>query len=213
MTKLGNSWHALPSVQRLVIMTLIAVAIGALLGLFTLRTWGPQAEPKPIRARPETVTRLAMGRPTLGSGPELVLIEDFNCHGCKRFTKEVFPDLFTAAETGHITLVFVATSSKDDGQTLAATGQCVFDQNPAGFWAYKKTLFERQGDPSLDAVALAPVKDKGGLKACIETTGKVLAQENYALAKQLGVEVTPSILVKGRIHRFENAQTLLAASR
>ena len=206
-------WNRFNDTQKLVLLTIAALMLGMVIAVPVMNMIKQgRKQAKSVQADASTFTQLIEGRPSVGQGQQIVLVEDFMCGGCKAFTTKEWPPLYEAAKRGEAELVFVAVSSHSEGLERAAAAQCVYDMNPDGFWAFKKSLFQKQNARELDLLELAPVNDKQALKNCMSGKGTIVTQENLELALSLGVQATPSFVIGGLIYQNQTAQDLLAAA-
>lgn len=141
---------------------------------------------------PSTFQLNQLNNPLIGSASapiKMFLIEDLNCGYCRRFTKEIFPQiekLYLA--TGKASCLFVPVSFLHDSKPLANACLAVYHHSPDRFGAYLHALFEHFAEEA-DLLPLA--EQVGGinlekLAECMET-GCYYAQikKNYLWAKEL----------------------------
>lgn len=141
---------------------------------------------------PPTFNLSQMNNPIIGNSSasvKIFLIEDFNCGYCRRFTKEVFPQIEKLyLKTGKASCVFVPVAFLHDSKPLANACLAVYHHSPDRFEPYMHALFENFAEEK-DLLPLA--KQVGGidllkLSECIETECYYSQlKENYIWAKEL----------------------------
>ena len=160
------------------------------------------------------------GQPMLGqegAPVEIAVFEDFKCPACQFFDAEVMPQIERELiDTGQARIYFLNYPFIGPDSAVAATaGECVYEQNEAAFWDYKKFVFRAQG-PESEAWATPafltdiarnnlPAIDADALQSCTEdeTYAERVAQERE-MGNAAGVQGTPSVFVNGE--RLENFQ-------
>ena len=147
-------------------------------------------------------------QPRLGSADapvSLVFFEDFLCPHCGTFTETVVPRLereFVDAGTASIHFVnFVVIGP--EAERIAHVGECVASQGRDGFWAFEKAAFRSQaGLTERRSIELAKEYvdglDAAALDRCVEGDEQLAAvRADGAIARELGLTGTPSVLVNG----------------
>ena len=136
---------------------------------------------------------------------EVVFFEDFLCPHCGTFTETVVPRLEREyVETGEANVHFVNfVVMGPESERIAAVGECVAEQGDEAFWAFEEVAFRSQSDlTERRAIDLAneyvPDLDGEALTACIdEGRGLEAVRADVAIAQELGLGGTPSVLVNG----------------
>jgi len=139
----------------------------------------------------------------------IVEFSDFKCPHCKTFADQIMPLLRNEYISAGMVAFYYVTYPvvSQDSVTAAAAAVAVHDMygNDA-FWAFKKALFENQGNPreawatpeylaSLAASAVDAV-DEANLREAIEGGEYVeVVRRNAMLGRNLGVSGTPTVLV------------------
>lgn len=150
------------------------------------------------------------GQPRLGVAEApvaIALFEDFRCPHCATFTETVLPRLerdFVAS--GEARIYYLNFPVLGPASTeVAELGECVYTQDEAVFWEFKPILFRSQGSIESRAQLLAlaeqyaPGLDQGALAGCLDDDAAARAvQRDAAMAQELRLGGTPSVLVDGR---------------
>lgn len=86
-----------------------------------------------------------IGRPS--AKVQLVLIEDYRCRACRKFSIEVFPEIERRyIDTGEAKCLFVPVAFLHGSKPLANAAIAVYEINPDRFSAYSRLLFETFGN-------------------------------------------------------------------
>ena len=146
------------------------------------------------------------GQPTLGNADapvKLILFENFMCEHCREFETSVFPQLKRDyIDTGRVEAYYVNLAwGSEQAELGGLAGECAYSQNGTAFWAYKRLLYEQQGNwqDASDLAALAdtiPELDSERLETCVmsgETRSEL--ERDLAVGDYVGVEGTPSVVV------------------
>lgn len=134
---------------------------------------------------------------------KLVLIEDFNCGYCRRFSNEIFPQIENLyINTQRASCVFVPVAFLKGSKPLANACLAVYHLAPNRFVPYMHALFKgfaEEKDLLLIAKKIGGI-DLAELQRLIETERFYpQLKENYIWAKELmGPEFgTPALFVNG----------------
>ncbi len=145
-----------------------------------------------------------------GAPVQIALFEDFKCPACGSFTQSVFPQIERQlVDSGQAEVFFVNFPFLGpDSTTAAIATECVYEQDEAAFWDYKKFIFRSQGPESQEwatpelLTSLArqnlPSVDADELRTCIDErryADRVEAESRMGSAA--GVNSTPSVYVNG----------------
>lgn len=88
--------------------------------------------------------------PTMGSAKssvEIVLIEDFQCHTCREFSKKIIPKIQAEyIQSGRARFVLVPVSFLAGSQMIANAALEVYKQNSDRFFPYLRELLEHEGN-------------------------------------------------------------------
>ena len=136
---------------------------------------------------------------------EVVFFEDFLCPHCGTFSETVVPRLEREyVEDGDAAIHFVNfVVMGPESERIAAVGECVAEQGDEAFWTFEEVAFRSQADLNeRRAIDLAneyvPDLDGEALDACIDDgRGLAAVRADNALAQELGLGGTPSVLVDG----------------
>jgi protein-disulfide isomerase len=149
-------------------------------------------------------------QPSLGSenAPvKVALFEDFRCPHCATFTETVFQQLKRAyVDDGKVEVFYLNFPVLGPAsETVALAGECVYQQSESAFWELKEVLFRSQDelDNSRRVLELtetyAPGIDQANFRNCFEE--ETLVEEvrrDAAMARELGLTGTPSVVVNGK---------------
>jgi protein-disulfide isomerase len=165
---------------------------------------------------PVKLTEMAKGV-TMGNPDApvtLMVFEDYLCPHCAHFTTEIEPQIKAQlVDPGKVKLVYHDFPLQPaSGSFLAArAARCANDQGK--FWEYQDILFRNQGtwgltsekEPVLMNYADGLDLDMGEFRKCLDSDKYAdVVTANLELAKALGLEGTPSLLVgaKGGMGRL-----------
>ncbi len=141
----------------------------------------------------------------------VVEFSDYGCTYCRRFSTEIFPQLYTEfMETGKVRWVHVPfiLGKFPNAEEASAAAICAAEQGDGVFWPVHMKLFGRQpewraaSDPL--PVFLGYLKSTGGDAAAFESCyrsdrpGRVLARVEQ-IAAAAGVAATPTFFVNGQL--------------
>lgn len=186
--------------QRLILVT-VAIAVVAIAAIVLVPRLGGGAS--------AAGTDLALeNQPRMGAADapvELVFFEDFLCPHCATFTETIVPRLEREyIETGDANAHFVNfVVMGPESERIAAVGECVADQGDEAFWAFEEVAFRSQSDlDERTAIDLAeeyvPDLDDEALATCLDDGDGIAAvRDDVAVAQELGLGGTPSVLVNG----------------
>jgi protein-disulfide isomerase len=206
------------SVQRLTLITLVAVALIAV-GLIVYFQLAPQQSQNQGSASGDLELS---NQPMLGdeNAPvEIAVFEDFKCPACQFFDAEVMPQITRELiDTGQAKIYFLNFPFiGPDSTTAAIAGECVYNQDNAAFWEYKTYVFRSQGPESQEwatpatlaeiARANVPSIDADALQSCIEDeTYAEQVTSDRDMGNSAGVGGTPTVFVNGTaLESFEFA--------
>jgi protein-disulfide isomerase len=194
--------------QRLTIITAVVLVL-AILGFVIFNQTRP-ADPSQLSYE---------GQPAIGDANapvKIAIFEDFKCPACKFFDENVWPKLEREyIDTKQVQAYFINYAFlAPDSRTAAVAGECVYQQNEALFWEYKKIVYRSQGPESqawatparLTELAREYVPDINAdeLRSCIdENRYEEAVQNDLAMGTAIGVRGTPSVFVNGT--KVENA--------
>lgn len=174
--------------------------------VFDLRI-DPIASEREGRKRVSTLLDGAKG-PTRGprdAAVTLVEFADFQCPFCKRL-HDSLKELGIPSQTTKVIFHNYPLMSHPWALPAAQVAACVSEQNGDAFWDMQDYIFDHQKeiDPSnvkqtlLEYLAKTKSVDLTRLHACIDSDiGKKLVDDDIALAKQVGVGVTPTLFING----------------
>ena len=150
-------------------------------------------------------------QPSLGSDDapaKVMLFEDFGCSHCATFTEQALTKLKAEfLENGQAEFFFINNQFLGPNSIMAGmAGECAYEQDEALFWDYKTILFRAQNKIRYDAQTLAglaasiPGLDQALLATCINDRRHMeTITADLAMAKELGVESTPTVFVNGEM--------------
>ncbi len=156
---------------------------------------------------PARLAEMAKGitRGSAGAPVTILVFEDYTCPHCAEFTIHVEPEIVQKlVETGKAKLIFHDFPLRPEtGSFLAArAARCANDQGK--FWAYQTVLFRTQStwmgapdkEPALVRAAHGVGLDIGAFRSCLDSDRHAAdVSEDLQLAKALGLDGTPSVLV------------------
>jgi Protein-disulfide isomerase len=153
-------------------------------------------------------------QPTLGSTNAPVKIAefaDYRCPYCKSFEETVVPQIQKDyINTNKASFSFINYTVLGSGSLLAAeASEEVYHQNPRGFWAFHKALYQEQGNENDEWVTeklltdtarkTVPSLDVKAFQNALSTQShKQAITADNSLAEDLGVPGTPSVFVNGK---------------
>ncbi len=189
--------------QRLTLIT-VPIAVLALAALL----FGPR-----LLQRPAGSSLDLTDQPALGSADALVtiaLFEDFRCPHCATFSEEVLPRLQrNFLEDGRVRIVYLNFPVVDPvsaSERVAEIGECVYRQNEQAFWELEPVLFRSQRELDSEPRVLelittyAPDVDIDAVEACVRAgDGRREVERDVAMARELNLTGTPSVLVNGEL--------------
>lgn len=208
--------------QRLVTFTGIGLIVVLLAIILFTRSSQGNNTPRTV-----SLTNLdTTGQPILGEEDApvtLVVFEDFTCSHCRLFNEDELPKIEREfIDTGKAKLYFVNFAFLGANSRAAAlASECVYLQNPAGFWDYEKILMRSQGKDIYDTEGLVELAntyvsgiDSAALSQCIEEeeTAAIL-DADIAMARAVGVDSTPVVIVDGTFAQNYSYDTVAAAIR
>jgi len=139
----------------------------------------------------------------------VALFEDFLCPHCAEFSDQVWPQVKRSyIDTGKVQAWFFYFPVIDQVQSRVIGGlaQCVYLQSDSAFWNLEPILMRSQqqlGNTSkaIDIAAqYAPGLNKQQLQQCVQNdTGAKAVDRDNAMAHNLGLQGTPSVLVNGKL--------------
>ncbi len=151
------------------------------------------------------------GQPTLGKADAPVtvaLFEDFLCPHCAEFSDQVWPQIKRAfIDTGKAKAVFFyfPVISQTQSPVIGGMGQCIYLQSNSAFWDLEQILMRTQTQlfdttKAIDiATQYAPSLNKQQLTKCVDAgTGVKTVTKDAQIARGLGLQGTPSVLVNGK---------------
>jgi protein-disulfide isomerase len=160
------------------------------------------------------------GQPYTGSSNapvKVVEFADYRCPYCKLFAENIFPRLKKDyIDRDQVSFYFINYTILGPGSRLAANAaEEVYHQNPKGFWAFHRALFQAQGDEKKEWVTkdlltriaskTVPSLDVKAFRNALDThSHNRQIQSDNAMAEELGVPGTPAIFVNGK--SVENGQ-------
>jgi protein-disulfide isomerase len=202
--------------QRLTIITAVVLVL-AILGFVIFNQTRPASRAGQTSADPSQLSY--EGQPAIGDANapvKIAIFEDFKCPACKFFDENVWPKLEREyIDTKQVQAYFINYAFlAPDSRTAAVAGECVYQQNEALFWEYKKIVYRSQGPESqawatparLTELAREYVPDINAdeLRSCIdENRYEEAVQNDLAMGTAIGVRGTPSVFVNGT--KVENA--------
>ncbi len=146
---------------------------------------------------------------TVGAPVKVALFEDFLCPHCAEFSDQVWPQVKRSyIDTGKVQAWFFYFPVIDQVQSRVIGGlaQCVYLQSDSAFWNLEPILMRSQqqlGNTSkaIDIAAqYAPGLNKQQLQQCVQNdTGAKAVDRDNAMAHNLGLQGTPSVLVNGKL--------------
>ncbi len=199
---------------RLFYIVLGAIALGGLASIvYTLGASGSTAtEPVDLSGLddPRDLYELAVAVKTGPDDAPVKVVEfaDYQCGGCRTFALRVVPVLDEYIERGDVQLVyydFPLVSIHTHAFLAARAGRCAEEQGR--FWDYHKALFRNQAtwarkqDAASDFVDLAAAEglDASSFAACLRSDAHAdVVSANRALAEQIGIRSTPTVIVNNR---------------
>ena len=162
------------------------------------------------------------GQPVIGSSDaEVTVVEfgDYLCSGCRSFNQQIKPDIQDHIESGDARFIFIdfpLSSFRPENVKAAQAAECVYREDPQGYWEFHDALYAAQGTQSYTASGLGELAeqtaDVNGLEisSCVES-GETLeaVQNDRGLGTRKGVSGTPTVFVNGEglddISRLEAA--------
>ncbi len=209
-----------------IILGLVAIiGIGAVARSVTSKS-AAKAATEPVQISgvgdPAKLAQMAQGV-TMGNpdAPATILVfEDYLCPHCAHFTTEIEPQIKAKlVDPGKAKLVYHDFPLRPEtGSFFAArAARCANDQDR--FWEYQDVLFRNQGtwglasekEPILLNYAAGLGLDMDQFKSCLDSDKYAdVVTANMELAKALGLDGTPSVLVgaKGGMSRRLSDYTL-----
>ncbi len=151
----------------------------------------------------QTAKGVTMGDPN--APVTIVVFEDYMCPHCAEFSTRVRPEIEkTLIDPGKAKLVYHDFPLQPGaGSVLAArAARCANDQGK--FWDYQEVLFSTQSswvtqqdkEPALVSAAQGIGLDAGKFQSCLDSDRHAdQVNADLALAKALGLDGTPSVLV------------------
>jgi protein-disulfide isomerase len=197
--------------QKLTVLTGIAV-IALVVILIGYQQWNQNKSAEPSSSGP--VDFLLKEQPYIGSESAAVTViafEDFKCPVCKQFETTVFSRLLEEyVNTGKIRFYFINYQFiAPDSVTAGIAGECVYKQNNAAFWDFKRAIYEAQG-PEHEIWA-TPTRLKSLMRAnvsdidyvafdqCLDSRDHAkLVEGDQEIGNRAGVGGTPTIFVNGK---------------
>lgn len=137
--------------------------------------------PEHIATAPNRVAERADAGRTVGSAAaavRLLVVSDYQCEACRRFSREVLPVLRAAyAERGAVGLSVVHYPLRSHPNAVAAANAAMCASAQGGFWDAHARILDRmeewQGErnpvPTLDILATVPGVDGVLLRGCTES--------------------------------------------
>lgn len=160
-----------------------------------------------------TVSSPIEGNPRVGSAQakiSLILVEDFRCGACKRFSQTIFPQIQAQyLDTGAASLVFVPIAFLPDSEPLANAAIAVYHFNPEKYVEFMHALFEAFAshgtNPSMESDLISVASRVGGidlkkLQECIDSNCyKGQLEQNLAWVKETMGEhfFAPALFING----------------
>ena len=187
--------------SRILLIVATAVLAIAAAAFLLIDRGGPAAEPVSLGD--------LSSRPTLGAADapvQVALFEDFRCPHCATFTEEVMPRVeseFVEPGVASVTFLhFPVLGPASERAAVAAT--CVARQAEDAFWEVETALMRSQDRIAEDAGlrdvirSYAPGLDEAAFEACFQGDEALeVVRADAALAGELGLRGTPSVLVDG----------------
>jgi len=140
---------------------------------------------------------------------KLALFEDFLCPHCAEFSDQVWPQIKrTYVDTGKVKAWFFYFPVIDQVQSrvIGGLGQCVYFQSDDAFWNLEPIFMRTQQQlfnttKAIDiATQYAPGLDKQQLQQCVTNDkGAQAVDRDNTMARSLGLQGTPSVLVDGHV--------------
>ena len=186
--------------QIVVVVTACIVLIGAC--IYYLIAQRPSEAKVPVSAP------MLVNQPMKGAGVDVMLIEDYHCPTCREFTRTVYPELSDMAEAGEIRLIYLNPAKSGEKLQTAAVGECAWMVRPESFWDVKRAFYSN--DLSGDAPARLSGLDGTTLNACWDDAQRE-AVRDLEIARQLGVNSTPTVVVDNVLYKNPGIGTLKKA--
>lgn len=172
----------------------IATAFLALFLLVLIIIWG--------HTRPPVLP--PVGNPMIGSPKSpvhLILIEDYRCSACRRFSRDILVQLEQIyLNTGKASCSFVPIPLLEGSKPLANASLEVYSQDPEQFLPFIHALFEESPEKLISLAQRFPSIDIDRLQTCLDTDCYAQQLElNLSWAKRImGLGFgTPALYVNG----------------
>ncbi|CAM3111591.1 DsbA family protein [Sporolactobacillus spathodeae] len=144
----------------------------------------------------------------------LAVFSDYRCPYCKRFDQQILPVLNKEyVQTNKVSVYFYNYVVLGPGSNLAANAaEIVYQQNPKAFFTFNQALFQAQGSEQKQWVTeklliqlakkTVPSIDIKAFQEALHQKSRQQAVDNdNAIAEQLGVTGTPTIMINGKISK------------
>ncbi|MFC7394925.1 DsbA family protein [Scopulibacillus cellulosilyticus] len=203
----------------IVISTVIVVllVVGIVATAFQNLNKNKVAENQTQNAGKQTETRATIdysGQPMMGQANAPVTIAefgDYKCIYCKKFEETIFPKLKKEfIDKGKVKFYFINDTIFGENSQLAAdASEAVYHQNPKGFWAFHKKLYESQGPENknwvtkglLTNIAKETVPSLNMNKFTDALNNRSYQDDvvkDYNIAQNIGVKGTPALFIDGQ---------------
>lgn len=176
----------------------------------------PAFEPRPILAEPlehsaeQSAADVGYARGSDDAPITVIEFSDFGCPYCGQFALETYPQLEREfIETGKVRWVYVpfVMGMFPNGEEATRAAECAADQGEDAFWAMHDALYKRQPEwkfsrepgELFQSLAATIELDEAEFSACYtedRPAGRI--NTSNALARQNGVNATPTFFVNGK---------------
>ncbi|MEK6674590.1 MAG: vitamin K epoxide reductase family protein [Planctomycetota bacterium] len=189
--------------------------------LHQIQTWGEgqiQEFVQQMRKPPNVDLRRFDGQPSIGPADAeltVVLVGDFQCSFCRSLANNVerlrvqSPDrirvLFVNSPISGLCNPAIGETGHEDACWLAEAAECAHRQGK--FWDYHDFLYVQTPHPKVSRATVEAGVAKIGLdvpafQSCMNAgAGKVDVQSDIALCREIGLTVTPSVVLNGYLKR------------
>lgn len=199
-------------------LVIAVLGIGAL--AFTNRSISapePQTfEPRPVldtelsRSAKQAAVSIGYSRGSDEAPITVIEFSDFGCPYCGQFALETYPELEREfVEPGEVRWIYVpfAMGMFPNGEEATRAAECAAEQGEDAFWTMHDVLYKRQPewkftrDPGnlFESFASEIEIDDEEFRACYDENGPAKRiRTSNALARQHGVNATPTFFINGR---------------
>ncbi|MFT8390692.1 MAG: thioredoxin domain-containing protein [Sporolactobacillus sp.] len=142
----------------------------------------------------------------------LAVFTDYSCPYCRQFDLQILPALNKEyVQNNKVSIYFYNYVILGSGSNLAANAaEIVYQQNPKAFFAFNQALFKAQRSENSDWITpklllqlvkqtVPSVDSKAFQQALAEKSRQQAVDNDNAIAEELGVTGTPTVLINGKL--------------